>query len=102
MNILITGANGFIGKNLVLELQNRGYTKILKWNRNSSEIDIDMYTRECDFVVHLAGENRPKNVEDFEKGNVELTKKLLQKLKTVTKSLKLKKIIDLNCFKTKV
>ena len=80
MNILITGANGFIGKNLVLELQNRGYTKILKWNRNSSETDIDMYTRECDFVVHLAGENRPKNIEDFEKGNVELTIKLVQKL----------------------
>lgn len=81
MNILITGANGFIGKNLVLELQNRGYTKILKWNRNSSETEIDKYTRECDFIVHLAGENRPENIKDFEKGNVELTKKLLQKLK---------------------
>lgn len=81
MNILITGANGFIGKNLVLELKNKGYNKILNWNRNSSETEINNFTKKCNFVIHLAGENRPIHKEDFKKVNVGLTMKLLEKLK---------------------
>ena len=81
MKILVTGANGFIGKNLVSELQNRGYKEIFEWNRLTSNEEINEYTKKCDFVVHLAGENRPKHIEDYKKVNVDLTKRLLQNLR---------------------
>ena len=80
MKILITGSNGFIGKNLKVELQNRGYNEILEWNKTTSEKEINTYTRNCNFVIHLAGENRPKDIKDFEVVNVGLTQKLIKKL----------------------
>ena len=81
MKILITGSNGFIGKNLKAELQNKGYNEILEWNKTTTEKEIDTYTRNCNFVIHLAGENRPKDIKDFEVINVGLTQKLIKKLK---------------------
>ena len=81
MKILITGSNGFIGKNLKAELQNRGYNEILDWNKTTTEKEIDTYTRNCDFVIHLAGENRPKDIKYFEVVNVGLTQNLIKKLK---------------------
>lgn len=81
MKILITGAEGFIGKNLCAELQNRGYTDLLKFDRNNTLEDLDLYTKEADFVFHLAGINRPEKVEDFMSGNFGLTSTLLEFLK---------------------
>jgi len=80
MNILITGANGFVGKNLVATLkQNDEYT-IFSYTRNSSEKELDEYTKKADFVFHLAGVNRPENEEEFKKGNTDFTATLLNKL----------------------
>ncbi len=81
MKILVTGANGFVGKNLIAELMNRGYEEILKFNRDSDLATLDVYTKECDFVFHLAGVNRPKQESEFMAGNYELTGKLLGFLK---------------------
>jgi UDP-2-acetamido-2,6-beta-L-arabino-hexul-4-ose reductase len=81
MNILVTGANGFIGKNLVAELQNRGYTNIFEYTKESNPSLLDKYTKECDFVFHLAGVNRPKEEKEFLKGNFGFTSKLLELLK---------------------
>lgn len=75
--ILITGASGFIGKNLVAELKNQGYNELLLYNKSNSLEDLKGYTKQCDFVFHLAGVNRPKKEEEFIEGNYDLTSKLL-------------------------
>jgi UDP-2-acetamido-2,6-beta-L-arabino-hexul-4-ose reductase len=81
MKILVTGSKGFIGKNLVAELKNRGYTDIYEFDRNTDKYLLDKYTKECDFVFHLAGVNRPKNEEEFMEGNFGFTSELLELLK---------------------
>jgi NAD dependent epimerase/dehydratase family enzyme len=57
LKILVTGAKGFIGKNLTAELRNQGYTDIYYFDRNTDEKLLDEYTKDCDFVFHLAGVN---------------------------------------------
>lgn len=85
MKILITGANGFIGKNLVAHLktvkesQKEKY-EIFCFTRESTKEELDRYTRDCDFVFHLAGVNRPKNEQEFSEGNVDLTRELVTML----------------------
>ena len=81
MNILITGANGFVGKNLIWELKNRGYENLYAYDMDSTEAELDQYTRECEFVFHLAGVNRPKDEKEFMEGNFGFTSVLLNKLK---------------------
>lgn len=78
--ILVTGAKGFIGKNLVLELKNRGFSNIATFDVDSSMDDLERYTRECDFVFHLAGVNRPETESEFMAGNHGLTFELLSRL----------------------
>ena len=81
MKILITGAKGFVGKNLIAELLNRGLNELFEFDVDSDLTLLDKYTRECEFVFHLAGVNRPENKEDFMKGNFGFTSQLLDLLK---------------------
>ncbi len=81
MNILVTGSNGFIGKNLVAELKNEGFTDILSFDRDTPVHLLDEYCKKADFVFHLAGVNRPKDDAEFMKGNFGFTSELLEKLK---------------------
>nr|WP_315023607.1 capsular polysaccharide biosynthesis protein CapF [uncultured Aminipila sp.] len=81
MKILITGAYGFIGKNLICELQNKGYNDLCFCGRDTKIEELDKYARECDFIFHLAGVNRPENTEEFMEGNFGFTKSLLELLK---------------------
>lgn len=81
MKILVTGSNGFIGRNLIAELKNRGYKEIFECDINTTQDELDKYTFECEFVFHLAGINRPEKEEDFMKGNFGFTSELLEKLK---------------------
>jgi UDP-2-acetamido-2,6-beta-L-arabino-hexul-4-ose reductase len=81
VNILITGANGFVGKNLTAELKNRGYNDIFEFTRETDRSLLDTYTKECDFVFHLAGVNRPKDETEFMEGNFGFTTELLDLLK---------------------
>lgn len=81
MKILVTGAKGFIGKNLVSELNNLGYEDIFQFNKDTDWNLLDKYTNECDFVFHLAGVNRPEKEEDFMEGNANFTFQLLELLK---------------------
>ena len=81
MKVLITGANGFVGKNLISNLSLNKEIEIFKYDKDSTLDDLDKYTKECDFVYHLAGVNRPKNVEEFIDGNLNFTVTLLEKLK---------------------
>ena len=93
MNIVITGANVFIGKNFIATLEtisdgrNNLYPFLKKEKINLFKYDIDTekslldeYCEKADFVFHLAGVNRPKNEEDFMKGNFGFTSELLNAL----------------------
>ncbi len=81
MKILVTGSEGFVGKNLRGELRNRGYEEVFCFDRQTDEKLLNIYTKECDFVYHLAGVNRPENDEEFMKGNYGFTSKVLNLLK---------------------
>lgn len=80
MKILVTGAKGFIGKNLITELKNRKYEEIMLYDIDSDPLLLDGYTKNCDFVFHLAGVNRPKEESEFMEGNHGFTTTLLDKL----------------------
>lgn len=81
MKILVTGANGFVGKNLIAGLNNRGYNNIFKCTKETTKEQLNEYIRECDFIFHLAGVNRSKNEDEFMSGNFGFTFKLLNLLK---------------------
>lgn len=81
MKILVTGANGFIGKNLIAELRNRGLNDILKCTRETTNEELDEYTQKCEFIFHLAGVNRPKKEEEYMEGNFGFTFELINLLK---------------------
>lgn len=91
MNILITGAKGFVGKNLVQALKNirdgkdKTYSittdlNILEYDIDTDESLLDEYCEKADFVFNLAGVNRPKDEEEFMQGNFGFASKLLDKL----------------------
>lgn len=81
MKILVTGAKGFIGKNLIAELKNRKYMDIFEYDRDTDPLLLDEYCKNADFVFHLAGVNRPKEESEFMEGNFGFTSKLLYTLK---------------------
>lgn len=80
MNILITGANGFIGKNLRVFLSEQGYTKVTCFEQGHSYIELADMVKDTDFVFHLAGINRPKEEQEFFHGNTDLTQILVDTL----------------------
>ncbi len=81
MKILVTGAKGFIGKNLIFELKNRKYDDILEFDKDNDLGQLDEFCKDADFVFHLAGVNRPKDQSEFMEGNFGLTSILLDYLK---------------------
>ncbi len=84
MRLLITGSKGFVGKNLIAELSNKRYEGMYEIFEFDVDTDIkllDEYTKSCDFVIHLAGINRPQNIAEYMEGNFGFTSTLLDKLK---------------------
>jgi len=82
--VLVTGSNGFIGKNLIEGLQRLKEIEIRKFDIEDNINTLSARLEEADFIFHLAGVNRPKKAEGFEIGNVNLTQtivSLLEKLK---------------------
>ncbi|MBD3726526.1 MAG: SDR family oxidoreductase [Moraxella osloensis] len=74
MKVLVTGADGFIGKNLCVTLQRRDDIEVIKFTRESSTADLPGLVAGVDFIFHLAGVNRPKEEKEFFEGNADLTK----------------------------
>lgn len=92
MKILVTGANGFVGKNLCAALKNIAEGKdktyditseiaVLPFDVATDPALLDTYCKDCDFVVHLAGVNRPESEEEFMQGNFEFAETVLATLK---------------------
>ena len=92
MKILVTGAKGFVGKNLCAQLKNikdgkvRYYgditiEEVFEYDLDSTLEELDAWCKDCDFVFNLAGVNRPKDPEEFMKGNFGFTTTLLSTLK---------------------
>lgn len=86
MKILITGSDGFIGKNLTVELRNQGFKELFLCGRETTPEELRNYSGQCDAVFHFAGINRPKDEEEYQRGNVEFTKILADLLKDNPKS----------------
>ncbi|WP_368124501.1 NAD-dependent epimerase/dehydratase family protein, partial [Bacteroides faecis] len=93
MKILVTGAKGFVGKNLCAQLKNikdgkvRCYGDLIieciyEYDLDSTPEQLDAWCKDCDFVFNLAGVNRPKNPEEFMKGNFGFATTLLNTLKS--------------------
>lgn len=92
MNILITGAGGFVGKNLAENLKNlrdgKNRTRpdikigeIFEYDINNTPEQLDQWCQRADFVFHLAGVNRPKDPAEFQSGNFGFSSRLLEMLK---------------------
>ncbi|MEG1524726.1 MAG: capsular polysaccharide biosynthesis protein CapF [Clostridia bacterium] len=80
MKILITGAGGFMGRNLIARLNEQGNHEIFAFELDTPRERLEEYCAECDFVYHLAGVNRPKEQDEFMAGNFGFTDVLLQTL----------------------
>lgn len=86
MNILITGAKGFIGKNLVEKLKENTKYNLILIDRNNSKEELINGVKNADFIFHLAGINRPKTDEEFFEGNKGLTEEIIEILKNNSKN----------------
>lgn len=73
--VLVTGASGFLGKNVRSILESLGYA-ILTFDKEDTLDELEKLVMQCDVIIHLAGVNRPENPKDYYSGNAELTEKL--------------------------
>lgn len=76
MKILLTGANGFIGKNLQLHLAERKDVEVVCFTRDNHVAQLPSLLKDVDFLFHLAGVNRPQDPQEFVTGNADLTQAL--------------------------
>lgn len=81
LRVLVTGAQGFIGKNLVLRLRELRGFEVVEFTRGDDSGALPMLLDRTDAVVHLAGENRPREESDFARVNTELTQSLCQAIR---------------------
>ncbi|WP_278398708.1 UDP-2-acetamido-2,6-beta-L-arabino-hexul-4-ose reductase [Stutzerimonas kunmingensis] len=82
MRVLITGANGFVGKNLIVHLKERKDVDVLTFGRSDDVVALTKRVAEADFIFHLAGVNRPQYPAEFGQGNTELTVELCKAIET--------------------
>lgn len=82
MNILVTGSDGFIGKNLIVHLSGREEVTLETFTRSDTVESLTVKLSDVDFIIHLAGVNRPKGVAEFERGNTGLTEVLCQAIES--------------------
>ena len=94
MKILVTGAKGFVGKNLCLALENlrklpnppiADPIELFRFDLDNTRAELERMLDECDFVYHLAGVNRPKEPSEFKKGNTVFTEDILDRLAARTR-----------------
>jgi UDP-2-acetamido-2,6-beta-L-arabino-hexul-4-ose reductase len=86
MKVLITGARGFVGKNLQLHLAERKDVQVVSFTRDDGVAQLPALLQDVDFVFHLAGVNRPQDPLEFATGNAELTQSLCQAVRALAES----------------
>lgn len=86
MKVLITGANGFVGKNLQLHLAERQDVEVVCFTREHSVAQLPALLQGVDFVFHLAGINRPQDPAEFASGNADLTQALCNAVAKIAKA----------------
>ena len=89
MCVLITGADGFIGKNLVVRLNELNNVEVLLFTRKDSIQILKEYVEKSDVIFHLAGVNRSNDVTDFEKDNTNLSQKICELIRASGKKIPL-------------
>jgi UDP-2-acetamido-2,6-beta-L-arabino-hexul-4-ose reductase len=87
MKVLITGANGFVGKNLQLHLSERSDVEVSCFTREHELSDLAVFVSDADIVFHLAGVNRPQDPAEFKQGNADLTESLCKALQEAGKNI---------------
>jgi len=79
--VLVTGANGFIGKNLIVSLKRRDDVDVIEYDLDSSAGFLEEGLAKVEVIYHLAGVNRPERVEEFTEGNFDLTRQVCDTLR---------------------
>jgi UDP-2-acetamido-2,6-beta-L-arabino-hexul-4-ose reductase len=87
MKVLITGVDGFIGKNLCISLLRDTAVDILRFTRKSSIEELHAFVEQADFIFHLAGINRPVDDKEFAVGNADLTQTLCEAIRLSGKKI---------------
>ena len=87
MRVLITGANGFVGKNLIVHLKERKDVEILTFGRSDDLHALGGRVAQADFIFHLAGVNRPQDPAEFGQGNTELTVELCKAIEATGRQI---------------
>lgn len=80
MKVLVTGAKGFIGKNVCLELKNKGH-EVFEYDIDCNAEQLKDWAAKAEYVIHLAGINRPKDEKEFTEGNADFSAQLCECLK---------------------
>lgn len=85
--VLVTGADGFIGKNLCFHLAQNEAIEIVRFSHDQSKNELDNLVQSSDFIFHLAGVNRPKEESAFNEGNADLTGNICDSIKQSGKNI---------------
>jgi UDP-2-acetamido-2,6-beta-L-arabino-hexul-4-ose reductase len=88
-SVLVTGAKGFIGRNLVAHLVRMDDVEVLPFDLENSETELQGWLGRADVVFHLAGVNRPQSVEEYQTGNVGLTYRICELLRQAGRAPKI-------------
>ncbi|MFY7994482.1 MAG: UDP-2-acetamido-2,6-beta-L-arabino-hexul-4-ose reductase [Bacteriovoracaceae bacterium] len=87
MRVLVTGSDGFVGRNLLVHLKEIRDLELITFTRNDLIESLSEKVKEADFIFHLAGVNRPKEESEFTVGNSDLTKNLCDAIRKTKRSI---------------
>jgi UDP-2-acetamido-2,6-beta-L-arabino-hexul-4-ose reductase len=85
--LLVTGSDGFIGKNLCIHLEQQKDVEVLRFSRNNKVSELKDFIDKSDFIFHIAGINRPKVDSEFDIGNRKLTEDILSMVEKTKRNI---------------